>query len=367
MVGLLELRRRKLQFGLIALVVTLIAYLVLMINGLGVGLNVLAGSALQNFNADGIAYSDRAGLSVIRSEISAETVAAIASRNGGNPTAPVGYVAANYRRSDGSVRSAAFLGYIPGTIGEPNLVRGRPLGDSDRLSLLADTTFLDAAGLSVGDRVSVTVRLTTTEFEIVGAIDEGSFFFQPAVYVLLDTWRELKYGGLEEGLPEASIVLLKGKEEIGSAGPGYEVVDKGTAFDNIEGVQGQQSTVTALRVFGFIIGGLVIAVFFYVLTLQKTAQIGVLKAVGASSSYVLWQLFVQVLLLTVVATVIAVPLAWATDRGLQQLPDSVPIAFTTRTYVLTVAGQFLVSLVGTVFAGRRVLQVDPLIALGQQQ
>ena len=38
-IGLLEMRRRKLQFVLIALVVTLISYLVLMINGLGVGLN----------------------------------------------------------------------------------------------------------------------------------------------------------------------------------------------------------------------------------------------------------------------------------------------------------------------------------------
>ncbi|MGB4864241.1 MAG: hypothetical protein WBO97_17425, partial [Tepidiformaceae bacterium] len=62
----MEIRRRKVQFALIAVVVTLIAYLVLMINGLGVGLNQLAGSALLNFNADAIAYSDSADLSVIR-------------------------------------------------------------------------------------------------------------------------------------------------------------------------------------------------------------------------------------------------------------------------------------------------------------
>jgi putative ABC transport system permease protein len=59
LIGLLEIRRRKLQFVLIALIVTLISYLVLMINGLGVGLNVLAGSALKNFDADAIAYSGR--------------------------------------------------------------------------------------------------------------------------------------------------------------------------------------------------------------------------------------------------------------------------------------------------------------------
>jgi putative ABC transport system permease protein len=100
---------------LITLVVALISYLVLMINGLGVGLNIQAGSALRNFDADSIAYSDKAGLSVIRSELSRETVQAIAAGNGGRPTAAVGYVAANYERANGGVRSAAFFGFV--TIG----------------------------------------------------------------------------------------------------------------------------------------------------------------------------------------------------------------------------------------------------------
>ena len=52
MIGLKEIGRRKLQFALIALVVTLISYLVLMINGLGIGLNKQAGSAILQLDAD---------------------------------------------------------------------------------------------------------------------------------------------------------------------------------------------------------------------------------------------------------------------------------------------------------------------------
>ena len=138
MIGLLEMRRRKLQFGLIALIVTLISYLVLMINGLGVGLNEQAGSALRNFDAEAIAYSDRAGLSVIRSEMSAEVVSAIQEQFGKDETAPLGYLAANYRDKDGEIDSAAFLGFDPGTIGEPKVVDGRPLRADDRNGLLVD-------------------------------------------------------------------------------------------------------------------------------------------------------------------------------------------------------------------------------------
>ena len=367
MIGLLELRRRKFQFSLIALIVTLISYLVLMINGLGVGLNRQAGSALRNFDADAIAYAEEAGLSVIRSELSDELVERIASRPGLEAAAPIGYVAANYVAADGMVDSAAFLGFDPGTIAEPRVVAGRPLTGSDTNGLLADKGFLRLSGLDVGDTVRVTLRLETREFQIVGEIDEGSFFFQPAVYLLRSTWQSLKYGSIpEDQRPDASIVILQGNGLIGTY-DGYDVVSRSTAFANIEGVQGQQSTVQALRVFGYLIGALVIGVFFYVLTLQKVAQIGVLKAVGASSAFVLQQILVQVVVISVVGVGVSVPLAYATDRALRRLPDAVPIAFETGTFVTTSLILLLTAVVGGLFSARQVIKVAPIIALGQQQ
>jgi putative ABC transport system permease protein len=267
MIGVIELKRRKLQFALIGSVVTLISYLVLMISGLGVGLNRLAGSALLNFDADASAYSDTSGLSVIRSEIAQETVDAASSAPGVTEAAPVGYVAANYAGENGDINSAAFLGYDPGTISEPPVTEGRTLTAEDRYGLLADKSFLKASGFKVGDNVTVDVRLVRQDFTILGEIDEGAFFFQPAVYLLRPTWRELKYGETPGG-PVASIVLLKGENLLGER-DGYEAVGKSTAFKNIEGVSGQQSTVVSLQVFGYVIGAMVIGVFFYVLTLQK--------------------------------------------------------------------------------------------------
>ncbi len=367
MIALLEIRRRKLQFVLIALIVTLISYLVLMINGLGVGLNEQAGSALRNFDANAIAYSDRAGLSVIRSELSDSLVERIAQESGAREAAPLGYVAANYQKRDGGIKSAAFLGFDPGGIAAPRVVDGRTLTPDDREAVLADKSFLRYAGLDVGDTVTVSVRLVQKQYLIVGEIDEGSFFFQPSVYLLRSSWQELKYGATGEGQPGASVVLLKGPGLAGKSGDGWEAVSKSTAFANIEGVQGQQSTVQALRVFGYLIGGLVIGVFFYVLTLQKIGQIGVLKAIGASSFFVFRQVLVQVLCVSAIGVGIAVPLAWLTNNLLQRVPNPVPIAFTTGTFVTTSALLVLMAAVGAAFSGRQVARVDPIIALGQQQ
>ncbi|MCK9518249.1 MAG: ABC transporter permease [Dehalococcoidia bacterium] len=367
MIGLYEIWQRKTQFGLIALIVTLISYLILMVTGLGLGLNELAGSALRSFNADAIAYSDEAGISVIRSELSEETVERIRNAEGVTDSASLGYVAANYLDSDGEIASAAFLGYDPGTIGEPKVTSGDTLTPGDRLGLLADKRFLSASGLDVGDTVTVSLRLSKHEFRIVGEIDEGAFFFQPAVYVLRSTWQELRYGSIGGELPAASIVLLKGNGLAGREGPGYEIVNKATAFANIEGVAGQNSTVQSLRAAAFVIGALVIGVFFYVLTLQKVPQIGVLKAIGASNAFVFRQIVVQVLTLSAAGIAIAMPMAWLTEWALAQSPDSLPIAFSTGTYVTTAIGLVVTAVVGALFSGRQVLKTDPIIALGQQQ
>ena len=114
-------------------------------------------------------------------------------------------------------------------------------------------------------------------------------------------------------------------------------------------------------------GALVIGVFFYVLTLQKIPQIGVLKAIGASNLFVFRQILLQVVGISLIGLAISVPLAMLTDAGLRRLPDAVPIAFTTGTFVTTAALLLVTSIVGTAFSARQVIKVDPIIALGQQQ
>ena len=278
----------------------------------------------------------------------------------------IGYTAANYRRSDRTVKSAAVMGFDPGTIGEPPVISGRPLSGTDSAGLLADKSFLKAANLKVGDTVDLTIRLNSRPFTIVGEIDEGAFFFQPAVYIVRSSWQQLKYGDLPDS-PVGSIVLVKGHDLPGTSGSGFEIVSKSKAFANIEGVSGQQSTVTSLRVFGYLIGALVIGAFFYVLTLQKVPQIGVLKAVGASNLFVFRQILIQVVVVTALGLAVSLPLAFVTERLLARLPDAVPIAFTNTTFATTAAALLATALVGTAFSARQVAKVDPIIALGQQQ
>ena len=210
-------------------------------------------------------------------------------------------------------------------------------------------------------------RIQTYDFTVIGEVKGGYFFFQPVVYMLLDSLREVKYGTTTPDTPLASVVLVKGNDLVGKKTADFEIVSKQTAFANIEGVKGQQQTVDALRFFGFLIGAMVIGIFFYVLTLQKIQQVGTLKALGASNSFLFKQLLLQVLTVIIIGVLVSTGVSYGTYALLIQLPQAIPISFTVGTFLITSSLFLGTGLIGLIFSLRKVSRVDPIIAIGQQQ
>ncbi|MCA9832072.1 MAG: ABC transporter permease [Dehalococcoidia bacterium] len=421
MLGTREIRRRRLPFALITAIISLVSYLVMMVNGLGAGLKHVSGSAVLSMDADAIAYSEDSGLSVLFSEFDDETITRIVDLPGVEQAAAISYVPVNYKRADGERKPAAFFGYDPGTIGEPEVIDGRPLSYFEDDGALVDREFLDAAGLHVGDRITVTVKLTSRTFTIRGVVDEGYFFFQPVVYVLRDPVNELLHAAppttvplvlqpilageidpvadassaKDIGMPpvrlphagevdevkeaeaipsaplpfrqKATIVLLKGDHLPGITGAGFRLVTPQVAFHHVEGVAIQEATVNALSSFGYFIGAVVVGVFFYVFTIQKVQQIGMLKAIGMTNSFIIGNMLFQVALLGAIGVGIASAFAVATAWFLARYPDAAPVLVDSRTIVLTGSFVLLTAVAGTFFSARHVMQIDPIIALGQQQ
>jgi putative ABC transport system permease protein len=362
-----ELQYRRGQFALITLIVTMIAYLVVMMGALGAGLLDLAGSAVKNLDADVLVFRAKANLSLQQSEITQPSVDAVKSAPGVGEIGRLGYVSVQpvAKPEDGP---AAFIGYEPGTISAPKVRSGRGIEQGERGVVLADKRYLETRGASVGDVVQVLTRGKTTELTIVGSVDEGSFFFQAPLWGNIDDWQELKYGAGSSDLPVATLLMVKGSDGLRTSLPqsidGIEVATPNQVFENIPGVSAQRSTANSIQGFGLVIGALVIGAFFYVLTLQKIGQIGVLKALGASSWFIFQQLMVQVIAVTVIGLALAVPVALLTVRI---LPGNVPLLLEQRGIIISMALILAMAIVGVAFSGREIASVDALIALGQQQ
>jgi putative ABC transport system permease protein len=363
MLALTEIRRRKLQFGLVTGVVTLISYLVLMVTGLGLGLQERAGTALLALDGDYLAYSDRADLSVIRSRLTEAQVQDIASAPSVSGATPIGYIAAVAEYAPQTTDTVAIIGVDPASFAAPRVIEGEALAAPG--DLLVDRTWAETTGIGVGDEVALPSGFDTIPFTVVGIVDQGYFFFQSATYVAISDWQRITYQGPQDAAPAASIVLVRGTALDGTRGEGWQLITKQDGFNNIEGVSAQQSTVNALRYMGLLIGAMVIGVFFYVITLQKVALLGILKAIGASGWFLASQALLQVFVVSVLGAAIAAALAVLTKTTLLS-SAAVPIAFTSGAVISTSVAVVIAGLVGASLSARQVGSVDPIVAMQQQ-
>ncbi|MNI85234.1 FtsX-like permease family protein [compost metagenome] len=114
--------------------------------------------------------------------------------------------------------------------------------------------------------------------------------------------------------------------------------------------------------FLFIIAAFVLAVFFYVMTIQKMNQFGVLKAIGAKMSYLARGLISQVLLLSITSLVIGIGLTYGVSL---LLPESMPFELNAGVVVICTVLFLFVSLLGSLLSLNRVAKVDAIEAIGR--
>ena len=363
MLALQEIRRKKLQFGLIVLIVGLVVYLLVMIGALGTGLMSAMSGAVNSFKVDLVVFSADSNNSFLRSELTADQRRAIADLAGPDKTGAVGYMVATAQREVGSEEVALF-GFERGGVAEPSIISGR--STSGQNEILLDRTLSRSSGLAVGDTITMRSALRDYQFTVVGEVDNGQFLGLSAAYVDIDQWREMRYPGQGNDAPAASAVLIRDgggtAARVEQAVDNSSVVTKSGAINAIGGVKQQQQVVMTIELFGFVIGALVIGSFFFVLTMQRSYEIAIFKAIGASNWWVFGQLVRQVAVVALAGVALGIPLAVLTAAV---IPSDVPLKVTAGAFLTGGISMTIAALLGAVFSARQVVRVNPISALGQ--
>ena len=113
--------------------------------------------------------------------------------------------------------------------------------------------------------------------------------------------------------------------------------------------------------FLLIISLIVIAVFLYIITIQKLSNYAVLRAQGVPSRFLVNATISQSILLTVSGLVIAVLLVWGTSLA---MPAAVPMSFNWGLMAAISLGLVVMSLLGSIIPVRVVTKVDLVSVLG---
>lgn len=376
-----EIWRSRGRFLLIAMIVALITTLVLFIAALSEGLASANREYIEKLNGELLVFQSGTELSTTASRIGRERIAELRRVEGVQDVGQVGFATAKVPDPAGTDEvDIALIGVEPNRPGEPEVFAGSQLERDRSNDVIVDTGVTERLGLGIGDILRIKVTQGTEEefydLNIVGITDRRQYFFQPAVFAPLLTWDKIKPQGSEnigkgELVSNIAVVKLQNPADMEAMSTKIEqevskvdVVDRKTAWEAIPGYAAQQSTLNTQRYFTFFIGILVVGGFFQIQTLQKVAQIGMLKAVGASNFTVGLAAITQIVTTNAIGVLIG---AAGTILLVSNFPERVPIMLTGQAAAAAIVALMLIGPLGGVVSVFALLRIEPLTALGLAQ
>ena len=338
--ALRELRRRPGRFVTATIILTLVAVLVMFLGGLLDGLISGATGALRAQQADVIVYSDTARTTFVRSRIDADTRAAVEAVPGVARTGGIGIVQLGARVPGNGPRdlaATALFGYelAPSGIPEPP-APGEVYADD----------VLRADGVEVG--MEILLGPARSPVTVIGFVTDVSYSGQGSLWAEPGTWREVMAANRPDvRLPDDSFQALVVEAADGvdadrlaaeiddAVGGGVESLSITGAIDAIPGVRQQRSTFNQIIGVTIAIAAVVVALFFALLTVERLALYGVLKALGARSRTLFAGLVAQAVVVTTAASIVAGTAAFGIDALIPA--GSIPLDISARRVILSAA------------------------------
>lgn len=351
-----DIRFAKGRFALMGSVVALITLLLVMLSGLTAGLSNQSTSAIASLPAQQIVFGAPAGgdpkASYTESEVSTAQLETWREQPGVASAQAMGISQTRFQSlgEGGTPSGTANVAVFGGSIAP------QPVEDG---TVVVGETLAKDLSLIPGSRVSV----GGTDLTVSSVVEDQWYSHTGVVWTTLDTWRSIGHAA-----PGTATVLAVKYDagtsldvDAANASAGTVSTDPVGSFQALASYKSENGSLMLMQAFLYGISALVIVAFLTVWTVQRTRDIAVLKALGASSGYVLRDALAQAALVLVSGAAVGGLLGLAAGVFAAQ---AAPFLITPLTTLLPVTGIVLLGLAGAILAVRKVTKVDPLLALG---
>ncbi|MBW5485929.1 ABC transporter permease [Streptomyces bambusae] len=351
-----DLRFARGRFALMGTVVVLITLLVGLLSGLTSGLARENISAVTGLPASHLAFAAPGGdqkVSFTNSQVPESAWLAWRKQPGVASAHPLGIRTTNAAVGERTAAVSVF-----GVEPESGLA---PKGLSQGRVVLAEKAAKELGGIRAGDRISI----GPLDLTVAAVSGTASYSHTPVVWADLRDWQRIGAPGTS---PETTATVIALDAAAGAdlaageraTGTRAQTIDE--ALEAIGSYQAENGSLQLMRGFLFVISALVIGAFFTVWTIQRSADIAVLKALGASTPYLLKDALGQAVVMLAAGTGLGTALA----SGLGALigGSDVPFVLDAPTVLVPAAVMILLGALGAALSIRRITAVDPLTALG---
>lgn len=342
--ALRDIRFAKGRFALMGSVVALITLLLVMLSGLTAGLGNQSTSGIASLSdagattiAFGAPKGSEAKASYTESQVSAAQVKQW--KDEVEFAEPLGIGQTRFQA--GSTTNVAVFGVEAGGKLQPATVKDG--------TVVISSSIAEDLGVETGDMASLgAVDLMVTE-----VVENQWYSHTPVVWTSTSDWQKISHISNYVG----TVVVAGADADV----EGMVTDSVSGSFQALGAYQSEHGSLLLMQGFLYGISALVIVAFLTVWTVQRTRDIAVLKALGASSGYVLKDALTQAAIVLVAGALLGGVVGLVGGFFAAQ---AAPFLVSAATTLIPVAGIVVLGLAGSALAVRRVTRVDPLIALG---
>ena len=347
-----EIKREKLRYGLIILMIFLISYLIFVLSALATGLASENTQALESWDAQKVVLNKNANVSMSQSFL---TKSDLKRTSLSKDEALLGQIPVVVKKAGRPQISAQFIGVKKKQFiyHDQELVAGRRAKKNYEVAV--DQAF-KTKGYKIGDKLAL--NGSSRKYKIVGFVKNAKINIAPIIYGTLGSWKKLR-----QGMPtlEASAIISRNNHYK------YNYKDSKTYpidqfIKKLPGYTAQNMTFELMIGFLYIISLIIIAVFLYILTMQKMHNYAVMRAQGIPSSTLVKATVSQAIILVLAGLVIGLVAMFVTVKV---LPAAVPVSFTPKIILTGTVGLLLTAIIGSLIPIRSILKVDPAKAIGE--
>jgi putative ABC transport system permease protein len=236
-------------------------------------------------------------------------------------------------------------------------------GDDD---VIVDEYYAKEKNLDVGSAV----QLMNHQWRVSGIFESGKLARVCAkldvLQVLTGSPRKLSQIYLKVDDPIHAQMVVS---DLRNRMPGYFIytMEEFTSLLTISSVGLLRNFIGVVIGIAVIVGFIIVTLAMYTAVLERTREIGILKALGASSGYILNLLFRETLLIAIIGTIVGIIMTYGTQWLMMH---AVPASLTQETvyqwWPITGMISVIGAVLGTIFPGWKAVRQDVIQALSYE-
>ncbi|MFF2755258.1 ABC transporter permease [Psychrobacillus sp. NPDC058041] len=208
-------------------------------------------------------------------------------------------------------------------------------------------------GIKVGD--ILTNNQFNGEFKVTGFVDQQKYSHAPVAFINMDDYKEIYRA------QEMQLIFIPGTEKVQDVS-GLQSFSNKDFLNTIPSYNAEQMSLNMIVWFLVVISGMLFAIFFYMMNVQKIGLYGILKALGVKTSRLFGMMWYQMIVITVTALVLSVALS----QGFATIaPEGMPFSLTLETTIQLSIIFLIIGFIGATLSGLQIKKVEPLQAIQQ--